>query len=95
MENLRPQEHAAYISQYNFHVPEMTVRETIDFSARCQGVESRKGNLLFLSTEIYYNYQLYRFSFVLQISVNTNKSASFCRTLGGSQQKREAGRIYS
>ncbi|KAK1380412.1 ABC-2 and Plant PDR ABC-type transporter family protein [Heracleum sosnowskyi] len=42
VENLRPQEHAAYISQYNFHVPEMTVRETIDFSARCQGVESRK-----------------------------------------------------
>ncbi|CAJ1940722.1 unnamed protein product [Sphenostylis stenocarpa] len=36
-----PQKTSAYISQYDLHVPEMTVRETIDFSARCQGVGSR------------------------------------------------------
>ncbi|XP_004508092.1 pleiotropic drug resistance protein 3-like isoform X2 [Cicer arietinum] len=36
-----PQKTAAYISQYDLHIPEMTVRETIDFSARCQGVGSR------------------------------------------------------
>ncbi|CAL0325454.1 unnamed protein product [Lupinus luteus] len=36
-----PQKSSAYISQYDLHVPEMTVRETIDFSARCQGVGSR------------------------------------------------------
>ncbi|KAL8105524.1 hypothetical protein AgCh_029350 [Apium graveolens] len=52
VENLRPEEHAAYISQYNFHVPEMTVRETIDFSARCQGVESRKGPSAELLVEV-------------------------------------------
>lgn len=29
-----PQKTSAYISQYDLHIPEMTVRETIDFSAR-------------------------------------------------------------
>ncbi|KAI4344715.1 hypothetical protein L6164_011909 [Bauhinia variegata] len=32
---------SAYVSQYDLHIPEMTVRETIDFSALCQGVGSR------------------------------------------------------
>lgn len=36
-----PQKTSAYISQQDQHIPEMTVRETIDFSARCQGVGSR------------------------------------------------------
>ncbi|XP_023521239.1 pleiotropic drug resistance protein 3-like [Cucurbita pepo subsp. pepo] len=36
-----PQKISAYISQYDLHIPEMTVRETLDFSARCQGVGSR------------------------------------------------------
>ncbi|XP_057834777.2 ABC transporter G family member 35 isoform X2 [Cryptomeria japonica] len=33
-----PKKTSAYISQNDLHVGEMTVRETIDFSARCQGV---------------------------------------------------------
>ncbi|PKI53076.1 hypothetical protein CRG98_026537 [Punica granatum] len=37
-----PQKTCAYVSQYDLHIPEMTVRETLDFSARCQGVGSRK-----------------------------------------------------
>ncbi|WKA02608.1 hypothetical protein VitviT2T_020777 [Vitis vinifera] len=41
MEEFVPQKTSAYISQYDLHIPEMTVRETIDFSARCQGVGSR------------------------------------------------------
>ncbi|KMZ66530.1 ABC transporter G family member [Zostera marina] len=41
MEEFVPQRTAAYVSQYDLHIPEMTVRETIDFSARCQGVGSR------------------------------------------------------
>lgn len=41
-----PQKTSAYISQYDLHMPEMTVRETIDFSAHCQGVGSRAGNFL-------------------------------------------------
>ncbi|XP_068637695.1 ABC transporter G family member 42-like [Aristolochia californica] len=36
-----PQKTAAYISQNDVHIGEMTVKETFDFSARCQGVGSR------------------------------------------------------
>ncbi|XP_010535889.1 PREDICTED: ABC transporter G family member 38 [Tarenaya hassleriana] len=33
-----PQRTAAYISQYDVHLPQLTVRETLTFSAKCQGV---------------------------------------------------------
>nr|GFB57026.1 pleiotropic drug resistance protein 3-like isoform X1 [Tanacetum cinerariifolium] len=36
-----PQKTSAYISQNDLHIPEMTVRETLDFSSRCQGTGSR------------------------------------------------------
>ncbi|KAK4489208.1 hypothetical protein RD792_005003 [Penstemon davidsonii] len=36
-----PRKTSAYISQNDVHVGEMTVKETFDFSARCQGVGSR------------------------------------------------------
>ncbi|KAL8154454.1 hypothetical protein V2J09_012214 [Rumex salicifolius] len=36
-----PQRTCAYISQYDLHVGEMTVRETLDFSGRCLGVGTR------------------------------------------------------
>ncbi|KAK3411001.1 hypothetical protein EUGRSUZ_J03024 [Eucalyptus grandis] len=36
-----PQRTAAYISQHDIHIGEMTVRETLAFSAKCQGVGSR------------------------------------------------------
>ncbi|KAL8481436.1 hypothetical protein ACS0TY_027806 [Phlomoides rotata] len=32
---------SAYASQYDLHIPQMTVRETLDFSACCQGIGSR------------------------------------------------------
>ncbi|KAK9938221.1 hypothetical protein M0R45_014974 [Rubus argutus] len=38
-----PQKTSAYISQNDVHVGEMTVKETLDFSARCQGVGTRYG----------------------------------------------------
>lgn len=41
MKEFVPQKTSAYISQHDLHIAEMTVRETIDFSARCQGVGSR------------------------------------------------------
>ncbi|KAG5237170.1 pleiotropic drug resistance protein [Salix suchowensis] len=44
-----PQKTSAYISQYDLHIPEMTVRETIDFSAHCQGVGSRADIILEVS----------------------------------------------
>uniref|UniRef100_A0A0E0BQU7 ABC transporter domain-containing protein n=1 Tax=Oryza glumipatula TaxID=40148 RepID=A0A0E0BQU7_9ORYZ len=36
-----PAKTSAYVSQYDLHVADMTVRETLDFSARFQGVGSR------------------------------------------------------
>jgi ABC-type multidrug transport system ATPase subunit len=44
LQDFVPEKTAAYIGQYDLHVPEMTVRETLDFSARFQGVGSRAGN---------------------------------------------------
>ncbi|KAK7271149.1 hypothetical protein RJT34_26804 [Clitoria ternatea] len=41
MKEFVPQRTAAYISQHDVHIGEMTVRETLAFSARCQGVGSR------------------------------------------------------
>ncbi|KAJ1259983.1 hypothetical protein BS78_10G197300 [Paspalum vaginatum] len=38
MDDFVPQRTAAYISQHDLHIGEMTVRETLAFSARCQGV---------------------------------------------------------
>ncbi|KAJ0700763.1 putative ABC transporter, AAA+ ATPase domain, ABC-2 type transporter [Helianthus annuus] len=44
-----PERTSAYISQYDTHIGEMTVRETLAFSARCQGVGSRYEMLAELS----------------------------------------------
>ncbi|KAL6334317.1 hypothetical protein AAG906_014718 [Vitis piasezkii] len=41
MNEFVPQRTAAYISQHDTHIGEMTVRETLAFSARCQGVGDR------------------------------------------------------
>ena len=48
LEEFVPQKTSAYISQNDLHIAEMTVRETVDFSARCQGVGNREG-ICFLS----------------------------------------------
>lgn len=41
-----PQRTAAYVSQQDWHVAEMTVRETLQFAGRCQGVGFNFGMLL-------------------------------------------------
>uniref|UniRef100_A0A2N9EB47 ABC transporter domain-containing protein n=1 Tax=Fagus sylvatica TaxID=28930 RepID=A0A2N9EB47_FAGSY len=41
MHEFVPQRTAAYVSQHDTHIGEMTVRETLAFSARCQGVGFR------------------------------------------------------
>ncbi|XP_078165731.1 ABC transporter G family member 36-like isoform X2 [Carex rostrata] len=41
MSEFVPERSAAYISQHDQHIGELTVRETLAFSARCQGVGSR------------------------------------------------------
>lgn len=45
MDEFVPQRTSAYISQQDLHIGEMTVRETLSFSARCQGVGPRYGQL--------------------------------------------------
>ncbi|XWS19043.1 hypothetical protein CRYUN_Cryun32bG0097100 [Craigia yunnanensis] len=49
MDEFVPQRTAAYISQHDLHIGEMTVRETLAFSARCQGVGTRYEMLAELS----------------------------------------------
>lgn len=44
-----PQKTAAYISQTDVHIGVMTVKETLDFSARCQGVGIKYGKYTKLS----------------------------------------------
>lgn len=39
-----PQTTAAYVSQQDSHTGELTVRETLEFAARCQGVGFKYGN---------------------------------------------------
>ncbi|KAG5525545.1 hypothetical protein RHGRI_031998 [Rhododendron griersonianum] len=41
LEEFIPQKTSAYVSQNDLHIPELTVREALDFSARCQGVGTR------------------------------------------------------
>ena len=43
MHEFVPQRAAAYVGQHDLHIGEMTVRETLAFSARCQGVGARYG----------------------------------------------------
>ncbi|XP_077211687.1 pleiotropic drug resistance protein TUR2-like [Tasmannia lanceolata] len=49
MDEFVPQRTSAYISQNDLHIGEMTVRETLAFSARCQGVGTRYEMLTELS----------------------------------------------
>nr|XP_029118573.1 ABC transporter G family member 36-like isoform X8 [Elaeis guineensis] len=49
MDEFVPQRTAAYIGQHDLHIGEMTVRETLAFSARCQGVGARYEMLTELS----------------------------------------------
>ncbi|KAL2653873.1 hypothetical protein R1flu_022001 [Riccia fluitans] len=41
MSEFVPQRTAAYVSQHDLHVPEMTVRETFEYSAKSQGIGTR------------------------------------------------------
>ncbi|XP_057729423.1 pleiotropic drug resistance protein 1-like [Arachis stenosperma] len=49
MEEFVPQRTSAYISQTDLHIGELTVRETLAFSARCQGIGTRYDMLAELS----------------------------------------------
>ncbi|MCO5557016.1 hypothetical protein L7F22_010571 [Adiantum nelumboides] len=49
MNEFVPQRTSAYISQHDLQLAELTVRETLDFCGRCQGVGTRYNMLLELS----------------------------------------------
>ncbi|XP_027181407.1 pleiotropic drug resistance protein 1-like isoform X2 [Coffea eugenioides] len=49
MKEFVPERASAYISQHDLHLGELTVRETLAFSARCQGVGSRHDMLVEIS----------------------------------------------
>ncbi|XP_068634199.1 pleiotropic drug resistance protein TUR2-like [Aristolochia californica] len=49
MNEFVPRRTSAYISQHDLHIGEMTVRETLAFSARCQGVGASYDMLMELS----------------------------------------------
>jgi hypothetical protein len=44
MNEIAPKRIAAYVSQNDLHSGEMTVRETLAFAAKCQGVGEAYGN---------------------------------------------------
>uniref|UniRef100_A0A2N9FTW1 ABC transporter domain-containing protein n=1 Tax=Fagus sylvatica TaxID=28930 RepID=A0A2N9FTW1_FAGSY len=46
MHEFVPPRTSAYISQYDVHLPLLTVRETLTFSAKCQGVGTGYGEML-------------------------------------------------
>lgn len=46
MNEFVPQRSSAYISQHDVHTGEMTVRETLAFSARVQGVGTNYGQCI-------------------------------------------------
>jgi len=47
-----PQRTAAYVEQTDLHLPELTVRETMNFAARVQGVGHRAGTPTAISMSI-------------------------------------------
>ena len=48
MNEFIPQATCSYISQNDNHIGELTVRETLDFAARCQGVGYKYGIYWFI-----------------------------------------------
>ncbi|BAH94511.1 Os09g0332700 [Oryza sativa Japonica Group] len=49
MDEFEPRRSAAYVSQHDLHMGELTVRETVNFSAKCQGIGHRYDLLMELS----------------------------------------------
>jgi ABC-type multidrug transport system ATPase subunit len=49
MDEFEARRSAAYVSQHDLHMGELTVRETVNFSAKCQGIGHRYDLLVELS----------------------------------------------
>ena len=65
---------AAYVDQNDLHQPELTVRETFDFAARCQGVGHKAGELPHCLTVCLH----------LTCSLSSSACLSVCQSIGPS-----------
>ncbi|KAI3737598.1 hypothetical protein L2E82_27606 [Cichorium intybus] len=77
-----PERTSAYISQNDVHIGEMTVRETLAFSARCQGVGANYGQEASVVTD--YTLKLLG----LDICADTMVGDQMIRGISGGQKKR-------
>ena len=55
MRRIYPPKASVYVSQYNLHIPEMPVRQTLNFSARFQGVGNQVEVHYFLNAQHRHN----------------------------------------
>lgn len=83
---------SAYVSQHDLHIPELTVRETLAFAARCQGVGKRYG--MSVNTPIY---NLCMKILILRIPIKFNFHLHFgnSRNVGGIIKEREGCKYYA
>nr|GEU43666.1 pleiotropic drug resistance protein 1-like [Tanacetum cinerariifolium] len=77
-----PERTSAYISQHDVHIGQMTVRETLAFSARCQGAAATKGQEASVVTD--YTLKLLG----LYICADTMVGDQMKRGISGGQKKR-------
>ncbi|WVZ69752.1 hypothetical protein U9M48_018488 [Paspalum notatum var. saurae] len=77
-----PERTAAYISQHDLHLGEMTVRETLAFSARCQGASAMGGQ----DANVITDYILKILG--LDICADTMVGNEMLRGISGGQRKR-------
>ncbi|KAL5074288.1 hypothetical protein RYX36_013272 [Vicia faba] len=85
MEEFVPQRTSAYISQADLHIGEMTVRETLAFSARCQGRGTRYA-LEGQETNIVTDYIIKILG--LDVCADTMVGDGMIRGISGGQKKR-------
>ena len=52
MDEFEARRSAAYVSQHDLHMGELTVRETVNFSAKCQGIGHRYGKIMKTYTKL-------------------------------------------
>ncbi|KAF7137708.1 hypothetical protein RHSIM_Rhsim07G0150000 [Rhododendron simsii] len=82
MNEFVPQRTSAYTSQHDLHIGELTVRETLAFSARCQGVGSR------YDIDIFPSVIMYSKILGLEVCADTMVGDQMLRGISGGQKKR-------
>ncbi|KVH90323.1 AAA+ ATPase domain-containing protein [Cynara cardunculus var. scolymus] len=86
MHEFVPQRSSAYISQHDLHIGEMTVRETLAFSARCQGVGASYASLEGQEASVVTEYVIKILG--LEVCADTIVGDEMFRGISGGQKKR-------